>query len=193
MMPPIGLIPTPGKAPLASIWRLLDGAWYWSLPKLDALDLIRRLAGGGSPSPGGVSLPPSLPGGVDLPPSLPGGVSLPPSLPAAVNLPAGLGRPEAMTMEAGGDAPGFSLDRTEVALKPSTTEAVRIANTSSAPMTLFLLGKLPGIEAAFDHARIAPGEKAVLSIHAAAEAKGGTLIVGVTETKAMISLPVTVK
>jgi hypothetical protein len=99
-----------------------------------------------------------------------------------------------MTMAAGvAGVPNLSMDREEVALKPSTTQTVTISNTGSAPMTLFLLGKPTGIEASFDHPRVEPGKKAVLSVHAAAEAASGMLIVGVTETRAMTSLPITVK
>jgi hypothetical protein len=188
-MPPINpLMPTVTSAPSASIWRLLDGVWYWSLRRIDALDLVRSMAEGNQGAPAANAVP-ALP-------AMPGGMNPTPSLPANANLPSGLGRPEAMQMAGaggGGGVPGFSMDRTEVALKPSTTEQVTIANTSSAPMTLFILGRLPGIEAAFDRPRIEPGEKAVLSIHAAAGAAGGALLIGVTETKAMITLPVTVR
>jgi hypothetical protein len=172
--------------PVPSIWRLLDGVWYWSLRRIDPLELVRGMVTG-NPAAAGANPVPVLP-------TMPGGVNLPVSLPGNADLPAVLGRPEAMMMGGGGGgAPEVSMDRTEVALKPSTTQAITIANISSAPVTLFLLGKLPGIEAAFDRPRIGPGEKAVLSIHAAAEATGGMLIVGVTETNAMISIPVTVK
>jgi hypothetical protein len=173
---------------------LLDGAWYWSLPKIDVMEIARALAGGKpAADSSGALLPPPIPGGVNLPATLPGGVTLPPGLPENPNLPAGLGRPEAMMGAGEASAPQFTLDPTEVAIKPSTTEKVIIANASSAPMTLFVLGKLPGIEAALDRTLIQPGEKTVLAIHAAAEATGGALLIGITSTRAMIKLPVTVR
>jgi hypothetical protein len=194
-LPPISpMNPAPVNTPAASIWRLLDGAWYWSLPKIDVMEIARALAGGKpAADSSGALLPPPIPGGVNLPATLPGGVTLPPGLPENPNLPAGLGRPEAMMGAGEASAPQFTLDPTEVAIKPSTTEKVIIANASSAPMTLFVLGKLPGIEAALDRTLIQPGEKTVLAIHAAAEATGGALLIGITSTRAMIKLPVTVR
>jgi hypothetical protein len=171
-----GLILTPMDVALPGIWRLLEGAWYWYIPKMNVLDLVRSMAGGASAEPDGKT-------------------AAPPAMPGAANLPAGMGRPEAIPMMGVGEAtaPHFSLNRESVVLAPSTTEKVTITNDSSAPMTLFILGKVPGIETTFDRPLIQPGEKAVLSLQAAAAAKSGTLLIGVTETKAMVSLPVFVK
>jgi hypothetical protein len=182
-----GLILTPMDIALPGIWRLLDGAWYWYIPKMNVLDLVRSMAGGASAEPDGKA--------AAAPPAMPGAPGFPPSLPGAANLPAGMGRPEAIPMMGVGEAtaPHFSVNRESVVLAPSTTEKVTITNDSSAPMTLFILGKLPGIETTFDRPLIQPGEKAVLSLQAAAGAKSGTLLIGVTETKAMVSLPVFVK
>jgi len=180
------MMPGSVSLPAPSIWRRLDGVWYWSLRMIDPLELLRGMTVA-NPAPPGA-------GAVAAPAPLPGGLSLPPSLPGSAGLPAGLGRPEAMAMAmTAGGAPGFKIDPAEVTLKPSATQTVTISNPTSAPMTLFLAGGIAGIEAAFDHSRIGPGEKAVLSIHAAAGATGGVLLVGVTETKAMITLPVAVK
>lgn len=198
-MPSINpMIPGALSLPAPCIWRLLDGEWYWSLRKLDALDLVRSMAAGNPAAAAAGANPapamPPMPGAASLSPA-PAGLGVPPSLSAGVNLPAGLGRPEAMaTMGTGiGGAPAFSMDKTEVTLKPSTTATVTITNSSAAPMTLFLVGKFPGVEGTLDRSKIAPGEKAVLSIHAAAGATGGPLVIGVAETNAMITLPVTVK
>ncbi len=187
-MPPIHpMIPATTPIPTPSIWRLIDGAWYWSLKKIDALELTRALGGGVAP--------PGFNPGAAIP-GLPGGQGANPSLPANMNLPAGLGTPQAITsmVPAGAGKPEFSLDRSSVTLKRLGTETVTVSNASPAPMTLFLLGKLRGIDAAFDRPRIGPGEKAVLSIHATgAEATGGALIIGVLENQAMINITVTVK
>jgi hypothetical protein len=195
-MPSISpMVPLTAAYPMASLWRLLDGDWYWSIRKLTVLDLLRGISGGNSAPPGTDAAPalPPVPDGANLSPSLPAGMVVPRSLPAGVDLSAILGSPEAAAMTGAGGVPTFSMDRSEVAVKPSTTEVVTIANTGSAPMTLFVLGTLPGIEAAFDNPRIEPHGKAKLSIHATTAAAGGALVIGVTETKAMISLPVTVK
>jgi hypothetical protein len=186
-LPLIGLILTPIDTDITGVWRLLDGAWYWSLPKINVVDHIRAMAGGGPASPGTQA--------AAIPPLMPGNTGLLPSLPSAVNLPGGMGRPESIPMMGVGESskPQFNMDRAQVTLKPSTTEKVTITNASSAPMTLFLLGKLTGIEATFDHPLIQPGEKAVLSLQASAGAKDGVLVIGVTETKAVASLQVFVK
>lgn len=185
-----GIILAPMDIAIPGVWRLLDGAWYWSIPKVDVVDLVRSMTGGASATPDGkaVAPPPAMPGAPGFSPTLP-------ALPGAANLPAGMGRPEAIPMMGAGEssAPQFSLDRSAVVLKPSTTEKVTITNASSAPMTLFVLGKLPGVETTFDHPLIKPGEKAVLSLQAGKEAKAGILVIGVTETKSMVSLPVSVK
>jgi hypothetical protein len=180
-----GLILVPMEMAIPGVWRLLDGAWYWYIPKINVVDMVRSMAGGASPDTQATGVPPALPAN-------PG---FPPSLPDTASLPLGLGRPESIPAMGVGEisAPNFTMDRDSVVLKPSTTEKVMIANDSSAPMTLFVLGKLPGIEAAFDHQKIKPGEKAVLSLRAGATAKSGTLLIGVTETKAMTGLLVTVK
>jgi hypothetical protein len=188
-MPPLHpLIPASTPVPLPSIWRLLDGDWYWSLRKIDPLEMLHSLVGGNPTPPTAGAVP-------GLPPIQVGGLGSTPALQTNPNLPAGLGRPEAITTMTPGGAvlPAFTMDRSQVTLKPSTTEAVTISNTGSGPMTLFVLGKLAGIDAALDRSRIGPGEKAILSIHAAADAEGGALLIGVTETKGMTTLTVTVK
>ena len=192
-MPPIHpMIPADALFPTPSIWRLLDGEWYWSLKRLDALELVRALGGGASPPglPGGLGPAPALPGGIGPMPALPGGLG------PGSQVPAGLGTPQAITsvVPAGAGKAEFSLDRPAVTLSRQGTEKVTVSNNGSSPMTLFLLGKLPGIDAAFDRPRIGPGEKSVLSIHATgAEARGGALVIGVLETQAMINLVVSIK
>jgi hypothetical protein len=165
-MPPAGaMMPGILNVPVESPWILLDGAWYWSIPKINVTDLLKSMSAGETSN-------------------------------AAPNLPGGMGRPEAIPGAGTGEnagVPHFSMDRTEVVLSGSATGKVAITNTSSAPMTLFLLGKIPGIEARFDQPAIKPGEKAVLSIQAGAGAKDGMLLIGVAETKAMMPLPITVK
>lgn len=193
--PTSAMIPVPMDTPVASIWRLMDGAWYWSIPKINVTDLLKSMTGVASspdskadpvqpvPPPPGMNLPTGM--------GLPAGAGLP----SGSNLPGGMGTPASIPMMGTGEGavPKLILDQSDVTLKASGTQKVTLTNTGSAPMTLFLLGKLPGIEATFDHATLKEGERAVLSIKAGKGAKNGNLLIGVTETKEMTSLPVFVK
>jgi hypothetical protein len=176
-MPPSVMAPVPAETPVAGIWQLIDGAWYWSIPKISVTDLLRS----------GAATPTAQPNAA-LAPNL----ALPPGNP---NLPGGMGRPESVPPAGIGEGlpPQFSMAPASVVVKPSSTQKVTITNESSAPMTLFVLGQLPGIETSFDHPQIQPRAKAVLSVHAAAGAKDGVLLIGVSETRAVTALPVTVK
>jgi hypothetical protein len=171
---------------VTSIWRLIDGAWYWSVPKINVTDLLKSMSSGATDS--APAAPPPLPGNLAL---ATGNMTLP----SGTGLPGGMGTPASIPMMGMGEggAPKLTVDPPEVKLSASSAQKVTITNTGSSPMTLFLLGKIPGVEATFDHATIKEGEKAILSIHAAKSAKDGTLLIGVTETKEMISLPVFVR
>jgi hypothetical protein len=193
--PTSAMIPVPMDTPVASIWRLMDGAWYWSIPKINVTDLLKSMTGVAASPDGNAAPAPPVPPPPGM--SLPTGMGLPTGagLPSGTDLPGGMGTPASIPMMGTGEgaAPKLSLDRPDVTLKASATEKVTITNAGAAPMTLFLLGKLPGIEATFDQTTIKEGERAVLSIKAAKGAKSGNLLIGVTETKEMISVPVFVK
>ena len=185
--------PKPMEEPVKGVWRLIDGGWYWAPPKVTVTDLVKSMYGvdPDAKSEGGLFRVGAGSSPADLSPAAAG-----PALPSSsVNLPGGMGRPEAMQMAASEGAPRGTLqvDRQNVEMTAPATAKVTLSNTSKASMTLFILGKLAGIETAFDHEAIKPGEKAVLTLKAGAGAQGGMLLIGVNETKEMISLPVTVK
>jgi hypothetical protein len=61
------------------------------------------------------------------------------------------------------------------------------------PITVTLQGKLDGIQAAFDHPEIKPGEKATLTVRAGDGAKAGILNVYVQQTRQTIPVEVVLK
>jgi hypothetical protein len=84
-------------------------------------------------------------------------------------------------------------DRGAVEVKAGSTDQVVITNGMVGPIKLTVEGKIDGIEAAFDHAEIKPGEKATLTVKAANEAKAGVLTVRVQQTGQTIPIQVGVK
>lgn len=84
-------------------------------------------------------------------------------------------------------------DKSTVSVKPGSSDQVAITNGMTGPITLTLQGKLDGIQAAFDHAEIKPGEKATLTVKAAEGAKAGVLNVYVQQTRQTIPVEVVLK
>jgi hypothetical protein len=85
------------------------------------------------------------------------------------------------------------LDKAEVAVKPGAQDQVVIANGMVGPINLTIQGKIEGIQAAFDHAEIKSGEKAVMTVKAADGAKAGILTVHVQQTGQTLPVRVVVK
>jgi hypothetical protein len=84
-------------------------------------------------------------------------------------------------------------DKSEVSLKTGDSERVVIENGMRGPVTLSLQGKIEGIEAVFDRQTVPAGEKATLTLKAAAGAKGGQLIVRAMPLGNEMPIQVTVK
>jgi hypothetical protein len=84
-------------------------------------------------------------------------------------------------------------DKQSVSLAAGDTDSVSISNAAPGVMTLSLSGKLPGIEATFDHAELKAGERATLTVRAAAGAKGGNLAIHVAQTGQDLPLRISVK
>jgi hypothetical protein len=84
------------------------------------------------------------------------------------------------------------MDPQAVRLKAG--ESVKVAITSSAPgpVDLILQGKLAGVEAKFDDAKVKPGGSATLTVTAAKGAKSGLLTVQVEQTTQQLPLVVTI-
>lgn len=85
------------------------------------------------------------------------------------------------------------VDKQAVSVKPGSTDQIVIANGMVGPINLSVQGKIEGIQAAFDHAEIKPGEKATLTVKAADGAKAGVLNVHVQQTGQTIPIQVAVK
>jgi hypothetical protein len=84
-------------------------------------------------------------------------------------------------------------DKTAVEVNAGSSDQIAITNGMVGPISLTVQGKIDGIEAAFDHAEIKPGEKATLTVKAADGAKAGVLTVSVQQTGQTIPIQVVLK
>lgn len=85
------------------------------------------------------------------------------------------------------------VDKAEVAVKTGTSDQVVIANGMSGPINLSIQGNLDGIQAAFDHAEVKPGEKATMTVKASEGATAGVLKIRVQQTGQAIPIQVVLK
>jgi hypothetical protein len=81
-------------------------------------------------------------------------------------------------------------DKTAVKLKPGEPEKVVITNRANGPVSLTLTEVPPGVDAKLDHANIAAGDKATLTLRAAERAKPGVLSLRVDQTNRVIPIQV---
>ncbi len=185
--------PTPSEQPVTGVWRLLDGAWYWAPLKVSVTDLMKNMYGVPTDSSAGGGVFPISPAADTARAEANAGAARPP-LPSNANLPGGMGQPDSMNL---GMTPvvgaGLHLDRSSVSIAPSSSEKIGITNGGQGPMTFFILGGVGGVVATFEPPSIKPGEKAVLTLKAGPNAKSGPLLIGVTETKEIVSVPVAIK
>ena len=84
-------------------------------------------------------------------------------------------------------------DKSAVSLKPGASDQVVISNGMVGPINVTVDGKIDGIQAAFDHSEIKPGEKGTMTIKAADGAKPGELTVRIQQTGQKIPIQVVVK
>lgn len=84
-------------------------------------------------------------------------------------------------------------DTRSVQLKAGGSAQVTITNTARGPMNLAVEQKPAGIEATLDHDQLQAGEKAVLTVKAGENAKGGTVAVRVRQTSELIPIAVTIQ
>jgi hypothetical protein len=84
-------------------------------------------------------------------------------------------------------------DKASVEVKAGSQDQIVITNGMIGPITVSVLGKIEGIEAAFDRSEIKPGEKATLTVKAADGAKAGALTVRVQQTGQTIPIQVVLK
>ncbi len=107
---------------------------------------------------------------------------------AATGAPGGSGR--LPTIPA---TPDFALNRVRpesrsLAVKAGESVEDAITNTAPGPATLSIDAKPPGVEAKLDHEFLSAGQKAVLSVHAADDARPGRIVVRVHETGELIPI-----
>jgi hypothetical protein len=81
-------------------------------------------------------------------------------------------------------------DKAAVTLKKEEPEEVTITSTAKGPMTVTVAVVPPGVDAKLDRANIGPGEKAILTLRAGANASPGVVSLRVEQTNHMI--PITV-
>jgi hypothetical protein len=75
-------------------------------------------------------------------------------------------------------------------VKAGESAEVAITNTAHGPATLSIDGKPQGVEATLDHEVLTAGQKAVLSVHAAAGAHAGRILVRIHETGELIPIEI---
>jgi len=84
-------------------------------------------------------------------------------------------------------------DKQMVSFKHGESAEVTFTNAAQGPMSISLIGALPGIDVKLDHMNMNAGEKAVLTLKAAATAKSGVLSVRVDQTNQVIPIQVTIE
>jgi hypothetical protein len=89
--------------------------------------------------------------------------------------------------------PDFALNRVRpesksLQVKAGESAEDAITNTAPGPVTLSIYSKPPGVEAKLDHELVSAGQKAVLSVHAAAGARPGRIVLKVHETAELIPI-----
>jgi hypothetical protein len=81
-------------------------------------------------------------------------------------------------------------DKQAVNLKPGASDQVTITNSAPGVMSISLLGSITGINVTLDHMDIPPGEKAVVTLRAASDAKPGVVNLRVEQTNQVIPIQV---
>jgi hypothetical protein len=84
-------------------------------------------------------------------------------------------------------------DKASVTLKVGESEQVTITNSAPGAMNISLMGSVPGVEVKLDRTVLNAGEKAVLTVRAAYDAKPGVLSIKVEQTNQVIPIQVAIK
>jgi len=164
-----GFLDKPLKIPTPSTWKLIDGQWFWWVDQ----EALRHTPFGvmkAAPADPSKPAPTSLPAA-----SLPT-ASLPTAIPTTVDAFLNL----------------VKADRLAVALKPGGSGEVKFSNSAPGTMNITVVTSLPGIEAKLDHGDLRQGGQAVLTLHAAKNAKSGRLDVRVDQTGETISIRISI-
>jgi hypothetical protein len=94
--------------------------------------------------------------------------------------------------------PDFALNRVKpesnsLFVRPRRSVEDAITNTAPGPATLSIESKPQGVEAKLDHELLAAGQKAVLSVHAGADALSGRIQLRIHETGELIVIELNVR
>jgi hypothetical protein len=84
-------------------------------------------------------------------------------------------------------------DKDKVTLKPGGSAQVTITNGAPGPVSISLMGKIPGVDIKLDRMNIPAGEKAVLTFRAGDAAKTGIVSVLIEQTNQVIPIQVKIE
>jgi hypothetical protein len=161
----------PLKFPQPSLWKLVDGEWYWYVDQ----DALRQTPFGvmnpGSPAPSGARSP-----------GPPFGAATPPPVPSGADVQGLLNRLQSHA----------KADKQAVALKVGESTQVTITNSTEGMATLSLSVNAHGVDAKLDHTELKAGEKAILTLRAGEQAKPGVVNVRVEQSSQVIPIQITV-
>lgn len=200
----------PPSVPVPSTWKIEDGKWCWyveqepflrtpfGVMKLNSDGTIAAQAESAAPAPAA----PAASGGSDiaamaaLAAAKQAGVVLG-SAPAAGAPPAGAS-PAAMPPGMPGSGPPapaghFKADHDSITLTPDEPATVTFTNSADSIRDVLMVGSLPGVEAKLDKTRVPAGQKAVLTLTAGSDAKGGVLKFVIPQSAEMLSVEVKIR
>jgi hypothetical protein len=154
----------PLKGRFISLWKLENGNWFYYEDLSSRETPMGKIFSGVTPPAGPSSDSPALPPGL-------------PAIPATVD----------------GFLNHVKAETGSVTLKPGGSARVTFASSAPGPMGLVVDSRPSGIDAKLDSAEVPANGKAELTIHAAKDAKSGTVTVRVIQTTEVIPIQVTVK
>jgi hypothetical protein len=161
----------PLKFPYPSLWKLVDGVWYWYVDQNALRQTPFGVMNPGPPAPSGAMSP--------GPPQF--GATTPPPMPSGVDVQGLLNRLKSQA----------KADKQTVALKVGESGQVTIANSAEGVVTLSLNVDAPGVDAKLDRTELKAGEKAILTLRAGEQAKPGLVNVRVEQSGQIIPIQVT--
>ena len=160
----LGFTDKPIKAPIRSTWKLVDGQWFYYVDP-DSLGM----------TPVGLKSPNAGVKGNGAPPGMPAG------MPSAEQIQKMLEQVNSLV----------KVDKDAVDLKPGETANITITNASSGLMSVVVQGTVEGVEVTPARLELKGQGNAALTVHAAKNAKSGSVNLQVEQTNQII--PVQVK
>lgn len=84
-------------------------------------------------------------------------------------------------------------DKTSLQLRPGASDRVSISNGAPGPLSIALIGSVPGVDVKLDRVDIRPGEKATLTFRAGENAKPGTVTIRVEQSNQIIPIQIEIQ